>query len=179
MHAYIHTYIHTYISQHGPSECAGNAWEACVHTYTHTYISQHGPSECAGNAWEVCLQHLYQSNNVHTHIHTHIHTYTSQHGPSECAGNAWEACVQHLYPKVTQFFPVLECIEDRACAEGQKAPADCQGLPAGIHMCVCTYIYRCEYVHLYTHGPCVRKRWLIARACLQVYRCVIHTYIHT
>jgi hypothetical protein len=66
--------------------------------------------------------------------------FNCQHGFSECAGNAWEACVQAEYPEQAEFFPVIDCIEKRACAEGQKPPApgefakpgDCQGMPADV-----------------------------------------------
>jgi hypothetical protein len=66
--------------------------------------------------------------------------FNCQHGFTECAGNAWEACVQSEYPDQAEFFPVIDCIEKRACAEGQKPPApgefakpgDCTGMPADV-----------------------------------------------
>ena len=57
--------------------------------------------------------------------------FIGQHGPTEMQGNSWESCVQHLYPQQTQFFPVIECIEHRSCAEDMEPPA-CQGPPAEV-----------------------------------------------
>jgi len=66
--------------------------------------------------------------------------FACQHGGTECAGNAWESCVQDVYPDESAFFPVIDCIELKACAEGQTPPApgtfpqpgDCEGYPADV-----------------------------------------------
>lgn len=58
-------------------------------------------------------------------------TFYCQHGGEECAGNAVESCIQAQYPKQEQFFPVIDCIEKRACAEDQHPPA-CSGSPAQV-----------------------------------------------
>ena len=55
-------------------------------------------------------------------------SFTCQHGFSECQGNAIEACLQDVAPAYPTFFPVLDCIEARTCAEGMKPPA-CVGSP--------------------------------------------------
>lgn len=52
-----------------------------------------------------------------------------QHGGAECGGNAYESCVQHLYPSQELFFPVLDCIESRGCAEGEEPGKGCDGAP--------------------------------------------------
>jgi len=67
-------------------------------------------------------------------------TFNCQHGFTECAGNAWESCVQHIYPEQAQFFPVIDCIEQEGCAEGQTAPTPgtfaeegaCKGKPSDV-----------------------------------------------
>jgi len=67
-------------------------------------------------------------------------SFSCQHGGSECAGNAWESCVQDMYPDEAVFFPVVDCIEKRGCAEGEKPvlpgtfaqAGDCFGLPAEV-----------------------------------------------
>jgi hypothetical protein len=38
---------------------------------------------------------------------------------------------QHLYPDTSQSFPVIDCIESRSCAEGEKPGINCDGNPAG------------------------------------------------
>ena len=48
-----------------------------------------------------------------------------QHGGSECAGNAWESCVQDMYPDEAVFFPVVDCIEKKGCAELTSAAPVC------------------------------------------------------
>jgi len=55
-----------------------------------------------------------------------------QHGGAECAGNVYESCTQHLYPDTSQSFPVIDCIESRSCAEGEKAGVNCDGNPAEV-----------------------------------------------
>lgn len=54
--------------------------------------------------------------------------FMCQHGFAECQGNALEACLQDVEPDTAKFFPVLDCIESRTCAEGMKPPA-CVGTP--------------------------------------------------
>ncbi|EKX48049.1 hypothetical protein GUITHDRAFT_106130 [Guillardia theta CCMP2712] len=58
--------------------------------------------------------------------------FLCQHGSQECAGNAWENCIQSMYPDQQTFFPVIDCVEKRGCAEGQKAPEDCEGEPQAV-----------------------------------------------
>lgn len=55
-----------------------------------------------------------------------------QHGGAECAGNVYESCTQHLYPDTALSFPVIDCIESRACAEGEKPGENCDGNPADV-----------------------------------------------
>ena len=57
------------------------------------------------------------------------------HGDHNCDGNAWESCLMSKYPDEGAYFPVLNCIEGRACA--------------GI-----IYIYVCEYIYTYA-AACV------------------------
>ena len=54
--------------------------------------------------------------------------FQCQHGFAECQGNALEACLQDVEPDTAKFFPVLDCIEARTCAEGMKPPS-CVGTP--------------------------------------------------
>lgn len=49
------------------------------------------------------------------------------HGDPTCAGNAWEACLESKWPNAGDFFPVFNCIEGRACADNEVAPAQCFG----------------------------------------------------
>ena len=48
-------------------------------------------------------------------------------GDPACAGNAWEACLVSASPHLEEYFPVLNCIEGRLCAEDEQAPAQCFG----------------------------------------------------
>ena len=48
-------------------------------------------------------------------------------GDPSCEGNAWEACLASAYPDLTESFPVLNCIDGRACAGDEQAPAQCFG----------------------------------------------------
>lgn len=54
--------------------------------------------------------------------------FECQHGEGECAGNAMESCLQDIAPNHQQFFPVMDCLESRTCAEGMKPPS-CLGQP--------------------------------------------------
>ena len=58
--------------------------------------------------------------------------FQCQHGPGECAGNALEACLVDVAPNHQQFFPVVDCVESRTCAEGMKPPLCVGKLPASI-----------------------------------------------
>lgn len=51
----------------------------------------------------------------------------ARHGDPACAGNAWEACLASQFPNPSDFFPVLNCIEGRACADDEQAPDQCYG----------------------------------------------------
>ena len=57
--------------------------------------------------------------------------FECQHGPGECAGNALESCLMDVAPNHEQFFPVMDCVESRTCAEGMKPPL-CVGQPAEV-----------------------------------------------
>jgi len=51
----------------------------------------------------------------------------SLHGDPSCAGNAWLACLASRFPDANDYFPVLNCIEGRACADDEQAPDQCYG----------------------------------------------------
>jgi len=57
--------------------------------------------------------------------------FACQHGDGECQGNALEACLQDVAPDHQQFFPVMDCLESRTCAEGMKPPS-CVGQPTEV-----------------------------------------------
>jgi len=57
--------------------------------------------------------------------------FRCQHGEGECNGNALEACLVDIAPQHQQFFPMMDCLEARTCAEGMKPPA-CVGQPLDI-----------------------------------------------
>jgi len=57
--------------------------------------------------------------------------FECQHGAGECAGNAVESCLQDVAPRHQQFFPVMDCLESRTCAEGMEPPA-CLGQPIDV-----------------------------------------------
>ena len=57
--------------------------------------------------------------------------FECQHGEGECTGNALEACLQDVAPNHERFFPVMDCIESRTCAEGMKPPM-CLGQPKDV-----------------------------------------------
>lgn len=57
--------------------------------------------------------------------------FACQHGEGECQGNAIEACLQDIAPSHQQFFPVMDCLESRTCAEGMKPPT-CVGQPTEV-----------------------------------------------
>ena len=48
-------------------------------------------------------------------------------GGATCIGNMWGSCLVDKFPDPADFFPVLNCIEGRACATGEEAPAQCYG----------------------------------------------------
>jgi len=62
--------------------------------------------------------------------------FMCQHGEGECTGNAFEACLQDVAPDHKLFFPVMDCMESRTCAEGMKPPS-CVGQPAElVNQCI-------------------------------------------
>jgi hypothetical protein len=71
--------------------------------------------------------------------------FQCQHGPGECAGNALEACLVDVAPNHQQFFPVVDCVESRTCAEGMKPPL-CVGKLSAHHV-ICP-----RASHLYAAG---------------------------
>ena len=62
----------------------------------------------------------------HLQAHSPKVKFKCQHGGDECMGNAWESCLLEVAPRHEDFFPVLDCVESRGCAEGVKPP-DCVG----------------------------------------------------
>jgi hypothetical protein len=87
------------------------------------FFCQHGGAECAGNVYESCAQVQLLC--------------TSSHIVNLNCERAVFGTAQHLYPDMSQSFPVIDCIESRACAEGEKAGVNCDGNPAGEGVIAC------------------------------------------
>jgi hypothetical protein len=67
------------------------------------------------------------------------------HGDHNCDGNAWESCLMSKYPDEGAYFPVLNCIEGRACA-GIIYICLCVCVCVCCGMCVCVCVCVCECV---------------------------------
>ena len=94
--------------------------------------------------------------------------FQCQHGPGECAGNALEACLVDVAPNHQQFFPVVDCVESRTCAEGMKPPL-CVGKLSAHHV-ICP-----RASHLYAAGRGNTSRHAARAAARRSVRCPLGT----